>query len=61
MKKRLKELAEWVDGTVVGDGEIEISGVAAIEEAQAGEITFIADPKYLAYLDKTDAAAVIVS
>ena len=61
MKKRLKELAEWVDGTVVGDGEIEISAVAGIEEAQAGEITFIADPKYLAHLSKTNASAVIVS
>ena len=61
MKKRLKELAEWVDGTVVGDGEIEISGVAAIEEARAGEITFIANPKYLSKLGKTQASAIIVS
>jgi UDP-3-O-[3-hydroxymyristoyl] glucosamine N-acyltransferase len=61
MKKRLKELAEWVDGTVVGDGEIEISGVAAIEEAQAGEITFIANPKYLPKLSETQASAIIVS
>jgi UDP-3-O-[3-hydroxymyristoyl] glucosamine N-acyltransferase len=61
MKKRLKELAEWVDGTVVGDGEIEISGVAAIEEARAGEITFIANPKYLPKLGQTNASAVIVS
>jgi len=61
MKKRLKELAEWVDGTVVGDGEIEISGVAAIEEAQTGEITFIADRKYLPKLGETKASAVIVS
>ncbi len=61
MKKRLKELAEWVDGTVVGDGETEISGVAAIEEAQAGEITFIASPKYLPKLKETNASAIIVS
>jgi UDP-3-O-[3-hydroxymyristoyl] glucosamine N-acyltransferase len=61
MKKRLKELAEWVDGTVVGDGEIEISGVAAIEEAQAGEITFVANPKYLPKLSETHASAIIVS
>ena len=61
MTKRLREIAEWVDGTVIGDGEIEISGVAGIEEAQAGEITFIADPKYLAHLSKTNASAVIVS
>jgi UDP-3-O-[3-hydroxymyristoyl] glucosamine N-acyltransferase len=61
MKKKLKELAQWVDGTVVGDGEIEISGVAAIDEAQAGEITFIANPKYLPRLNETRASAVIVS
>ena len=61
MKKRLKELAQWVDGTVVGDEETEISGVAAVEEAQAGEITFIADLKYLPKLSETKASAVIVS
>jgi UDP-3-O-[3-hydroxymyristoyl] glucosamine N-acyltransferase len=61
MKKRLKELAEWVDGTVVGDGEIEISGVASIEEARTGELTFIANPKYLLKLKETNASAIIVS
>jgi UDP-3-O-[3-hydroxymyristoyl] glucosamine N-acyltransferase len=61
MKKKLKELAQWVDGTVIGEGEIEISGVAAIEEARTGEITFIANPKYLPKLSGTHASAVIVS
>jgi UDP-3-O-[3-hydroxymyristoyl] glucosamine N-acyltransferase len=61
MKKKLKELAEWVDGIVVGDGETEISGVAAFEEARAGEITFIARPKYLSKLGETNASAIIVS
>jgi len=61
MKKKLEELALWVDGIVVGDGRIEISGVAAIESAQAGEISFIANPKYLPNLSKTNASAVIVS
>jgi UDP-3-O-[3-hydroxymyristoyl] glucosamine N-acyltransferase len=61
MKKRLKELAEYVGGTVVGEDEVEISGVAAIEVAQTGEITFIANPKYLPKLGETNASAVIVS
>jgi UDP-3-O-[3-hydroxymyristoyl] glucosamine N-acyltransferase len=60
-KKKLKELAQWVDGTVVGDGEIEISGVAAIEEAREGEITFIATPKNLRKLRDTNASAIVVS
>src|SRR5512139_2708547 len=61
MKKKLKELAQWVEGTVVGDEEVEISGIASIEEARAGEITFIANPKYLPKLGETRASAVIVS
>jgi len=61
MKKKLKELAEFSGGTVVGDGEIEISGVASIDEAEAGQITFIANPKYLPKLKTTKASAIIVS
>ena len=61
MKKNLKELAQFVEGTVVGDGEVEISGVASLETARSGEITFIAHPKYLPKLAETNASAVIVS
>jgi len=61
MKKKLKELAQCVGGTVVGDGEVEIHSVASIEDAKEGEITFIANPKYLSKLNQTRASAVIVS
>jgi len=61
MKKKLKELAEFVGGTVVGDGEVEITGLSSIDEAEAGQITFIANPKYLRKLGETRASAIIVS
>jgi UDP-3-O-[3-hydroxymyristoyl] glucosamine N-acyltransferase len=61
MKKKVKELAEIVGGTVIGDGEIEISGVASIDEAEAGQITFVANPKYLRKLGTTKASAILVS
>jgi UDP-3-O-[3-hydroxymyristoyl] glucosamine N-acyltransferase len=61
MKIRLKELAQYVGGMVIGDGEVEISGVAALEGARSGEITFIAHPKYLSKLAKTNASAIITS
>ncbi len=61
MKKKLRELADLVGGRVIGDAEVEISGVAPIEEAQSGEITFIANPRYLSKLKETHASAVIVS
>ena len=61
MKKRLNELAAWVQGSVIGNGEAEIHGVGPIEDAKEGEITFIANPKYLSRLGQTQASAVIVS
>ena len=43
-----------------GSPDTEITGVAAIEAAGAGEITFVANPKYAAAARTTKAAAVIV-
>ena len=43
------------------DGNTEITGVAGIEEAAAGHITFVANPKYAAMAKTTPASAVIVS
>ena len=42
-------------------GEIDVSGVAGIEEASVSQITFIANPKYAALAKTTKAAAIIVS
>lgn len=61
MKKSLKEIAEQIGGEIVGDASIEIEGVAGIEEARKGEITFISDIKHLPLLETTQASAVIVS
>jgi UDP-3-O-[3-hydroxymyristoyl] glucosamine N-acyltransferase len=43
------------------DGNTEIAGVAGIEEAAIGHITFVANPKYAALAKTTPASAVIVS
>ncbi len=63
MNKRsvlLKELADDVKGSLLGDPDIQIRGVAGIREAEEGEITFLSNPKYAPYLNKTRASAVIV-
>jgi UDP-3-O-[3-hydroxymyristoyl] glucosamine N-acyltransferase len=44
-----------------GDGEIEITGVVGIEQAQAGHLTFVSNPKYGPKVRSTNASAVIVS
>ncbi len=55
------KIAELIDGTVFGDGDILISGINRIEEAGSNEITFIADTKYLEYLSESNAACFIIS
>ncbi len=60
MEISLKELADIVDGEVVGDGSVVIDGVAGIKEAKAGAITFLADRRYEKFLETTGASAIIV-
>lgn len=60
MKKTLKEIALFVEGKLVGDEEVKIKGLAGIEEASPGDLTFLANPKYKKFLDKTEGSAVIV-
>jgi len=55
----LKEIARIIGGEIIGDRHIRISGVAGIKEAEKGEITFLANPKYESYLTTTGASAVI--
>lgn len=57
--KKLSEIAIYINAELKGDGEIEIVNVAPIEEAGAGEITFISTPKYLKMAAFTKASAVI--
>jgi UDP-3-O-[3-hydroxymyristoyl] glucosamine N-acyltransferase len=59
---KLAEIAAALNAKLENaDPDTEISGVAGIEEASAGQITFVANPKYAAEARKTRAAAVIVS
>jgi UDP-3-O-[3-hydroxymyristoyl] glucosamine N-acyltransferase len=58
---RLSDIAQRLGGELRGDGETEISGVNGIDEAGLGELTFVANAKYLAKLPATKAAAVILA
>lgn len=58
---RLSDLARELSCQLVGEGEVEIRGVADIREAQEGELTFVADARHLKYLEGCQASAVILS
>jgi UDP-3-O-[3-hydroxymyristoyl] glucosamine N-acyltransferase len=46
---KLGEIAERLGCQVVGDVDIEISGVAQIENAKEGELSFLSNIKYRKY------------
>ena len=60
MQVKLAEIAEWIGAIVDGDASIEITGLAKIEEAQSGQLSFIANPKYIKHVETTQASAVLV-
>jgi UDP-3-O-[3-hydroxymyristoyl] glucosamine N-acyltransferase len=57
---KLSEIAEYLQGELVADSDLEIIGLAKIESAKPGELTFLANRKYTKYLNETHASAVIV-
>ncbi len=61
MERSLKSLAHEVGGRVKGDGSVPITGVAGIEEAKEGDITFVSSDKFLPKLKESKASAAIVS
>lgn len=60
MEKTLNELAVLVDGKIIGDANILISGVNSLDEAKSGDISFFANPKYGEKLVTTKASAILV-
>jgi UDP-3-O-[3-hydroxymyristoyl] glucosamine N-acyltransferase len=60
MRMQLKEIAELINGKIIGDESIYITGVGKIESAAAGEISFIKDKSYLKKAENSEASALIV-
>lgn len=60
MKFTLRELAEISGGEIAGDASITITGAASIPEANANEITFFGDPRYLVAFRSSGAGAAFV-
>ena len=57
----LRQLAEQVAATLAGDPHCEVRGVNTLQEAGPGDISFLANPRYVRHLPATRASAVILS
>lgn len=59
MKRTLKEVAEFVGATLVGDGSAEVGSVASLRSAQSGDLIFVENEKNLHLALQSSATAVI--
>jgi UDP-3-O-[3-hydroxymyristoyl] glucosamine N-acyltransferase len=57
---KLAKLAEYLDATLHGDPNADITGVSGLETATTGHLTFVANPKYASLARTTQATAVLV-
>ena len=60
MKLTLREIAACVDGKVIGEPDINVSGVSEIQNSLPGTITFLGNLKYKQFLTETQAEAIFV-
>jgi UDP-3-O-[3-hydroxymyristoyl] glucosamine N-acyltransferase len=61
MKKTLKEIADIINGEIVGDEGTVVTGVCGIKEAREGDLTFVANSRYATLMNHTKASAIITS
>jgi len=60
MKFTALEIAKIINGKIDGDSSIEVSSINKIEESTKNSISFLANKKYISWLDKTKASILIV-
>lgn len=54
-------IAETVGGRLVGDGSVRVTGVAPLDRATAGDLSFLAGAKYAAMFHTSDAGVVLIA
>lgn len=60
MKFTVKQIAEILEGDIIGDDSVMVSTLSKIEEGREGSLTFLSNEKYTPYIYTTKASIVIV-
>ena len=61
MDFKATDIASFLNGKIVGDGDVKVSDVSKIEEGKEGSLAFLANPKYEHYIYETKASIVLVN
>jgi UDP-3-O-[3-hydroxymyristoyl] glucosamine N-acyltransferase len=55
------EIAALTGGRLVGPGAVTVAGIAPLERAGPGDLSFLASPRYVPYFERTSASVVLVA
>jgi UDP-3-O-[3-hydroxymyristoyl] glucosamine N-acyltransferase len=61
MKFTAQQIADILDGDIVGNPDVEVNKLSKIEEGKEGSLTFLSNPKYTSYIYETQASICIVN
>ena len=59
-KYTLAHLAELLDAKLIGDGQCEITGLATLQNAEPGQLSFLSNPSYVGQLKNSKASAILI-
>ena len=61
MKFNAQQIAEIINGDILGNATVEIKSLAKIEEGKKGDLSFLANPKYTPHIYTSKASIIIVN
>lgn len=61
MKIKISEIAQLVNGNIIGDSNLEISRLSNIQDAETGDLTFLYMKSYNHFLNSTKASAILIN
>ncbi|GEN76142.1 UDP-3-O-(3-hydroxymyristoyl)glucosamine N-acyltransferase [Chryseobacterium hagamense] len=61
MEFTASQIAGFIDGKIIGDGNALITGVSPIEGGETGHLSFIAQDRFIPYLETSKCSVIIVS
>ncbi|WP_079667127.1 UDP-3-O-(3-hydroxymyristoyl)glucosamine N-acyltransferase [Soonwooa buanensis] len=61
MEFTAEQIANFINGKIIGDKNTVITGVSPIENGQSGHLSFVAQERFSHFIDTTDCSVLIVS
>lgn len=61
MEFSAQQIADFLHGEIIGNGQVKVNNLSKIEEGKPGTLTFLANPKYTHFIYETKASIILVN